>query len=69
MHSLCVYNQSLTTASESRLFGYVVRELDFCPNHPGLGSFMTTQSQFFGETVLSQTRAPILRHQSRNKEK
>ena len=29
MHSFCVYNQSLTTASGSRLFGSVVRALDF----------------------------------------
>ena len=29
MHSFCVYIQSLTTASGSRLFGSVVRALDF----------------------------------------
>ena len=35
MHSFYVYIQSLTTASESRLFGSVVRALDFYPDRPG----------------------------------
>ena len=38
MHSFCVYNQSLTTASGSRLFGSVVRALDFWPRGPGFES-------------------------------
>ena len=38
MHSFCVYNQALTTASGSRLFGSVVRALDFWPRGPGLES-------------------------------
>ena len=40
MHSFCLhaYNQSLKTASESRLIGSVVRALDFCPGGPGLES-------------------------------
>ena len=33
-HSLYVYIQSLTTESESRLFGSVVRALDFYPGRP-----------------------------------
>ena len=31
LHSFSVYNQSLTTAQGSRLFGSVVRALNFCP--------------------------------------
>ena len=42
MHSFCVYNQSLTTASGSRLFGSVVRALDFCPGGTG---FISRQGQ------------------------
>ena len=38
LHGFCVYNQSLTTASESRLFGSVVRALDICLGGPGLES-------------------------------
>ena len=38
MHTFCVYNQSLTTASDSRLFGSVVRALDFGPGGPGFES-------------------------------
>ena len=38
MHSFCVYNLSLTTASGSRLFGSVVRALDFWPRGPGFES-------------------------------
>ena len=34
-HSLYLHIQSLTTASESRLFGTVVRALDFYPDIPG----------------------------------
>ena len=38
MHSFCVYNQSLTTASGSRFFGSVVRALDFWQRGPGFDS-------------------------------
>ena len=39
-HSLYVYIQSLTTASASRLFGSVVRALDFYPNRREIFSAM-----------------------------
>ena len=38
LHSFCLYYQSLTTASGSRLFGSVVRTLDFCPGGSRFGS-------------------------------
>ena len=44
-HSLYVYNQSLTTASESRLFDSVVRALDFYLGGPG--SIPTAGVRFF----------------------
>ena len=44
-HSFEVYIQSLTTASKSRLFGSVVRALDFYPG--GQGSNPTIDGKFF----------------------
>ena len=44
-HSVYVYNQSLTSASESRHFGSVVRALDFQPGGPG--SIPTKGMTFF----------------------
>ena len=38
MHSFCVYNQSLTTASGSQPFGTVVSALYFCLRGPGFKS-------------------------------
>ena len=44
-HSLKFYLRSLTPASESRLFGSVVRALDFLPRGPG--SNPTRENVFF----------------------
>ena len=52
--NLYVYIQSLTTASRSRLFGSVVRALDFYPDRPG--SNLTK-----GEKFVQLCFIPLLR--------
>ena len=53
-HSLYVYIQSLTTALGSRLFGSVVRELDFYPGRQG-------SNPTIGERLFQLCFIPLLR--------